>query len=1021
MKDIRPASWHFNYSIQISSIEVSEFYINLQGIVTNIGASAWDNKDLHHGEKFYLSLKLLGETSSIKNVWETRYEFVDEIIRPFYPVKFSFQLPLSIVEQGEQNIQLDMLKEGEFWFESLGILPYRDSFELKFPSSGPIKNCITLLIENLEIQGDRFELNVQFKNNSVHETKLTKDYFECLTYDRSGASATLELEIIKQSKQALRPLEVARVSLRGKLPELGHEDSFLKFKCSLFAPSSNCLVQGEEIIFGLSEVENEDPKYVADILIQSNELKQDNILHISGTIQNLGNVTWSFDRRIINRITVGVLVKTSAGNLILESRLEPPDGEVWPNEKFRISGFIELYHLPVGSYEVEVDLVKEREFWFNQFDSQPYKFSIEIKRDNLEFAPLVYKLPFSEFRLTEVSNEILIFAPTLPLFDRESGGNRLFEIIKILAKISTVNFCYESEGCQHFSEASFYKQAMLSAGVKKIAKISEILIQMDQLNPGLILLCWPEMGCKYFDHVRSYYPKAFIIVDSVDLRWVRERRGIESGELDLSKEQYLSRMQLEQKLYLKADQVWVVTNTELDVLMQELHIFRCKVVSNIHVPIDVPRKPKGKVLLFVGNFDHPPNVAAVIRAIEICKILNDDLNVSVTLRIIGKGLPAQVLKLADQKFVEVLGPVPELNEYYSEALALLAPLTYGAGIKGKICHAACAAVPIITTQIGAEGLNFVHGMDALIAESNVEFAQSIVDLVNGNYDSKELGKNAREKVLRVTGIETVSRQIVSICKPKEIVIAIVTFNNLKLLKRCLDSILEKTVYPNFKVAVWSNGCEDGSLDLLNSYQEKYGSKLMIYENKSNDFFVLPNNKIIQDFENSDVVLVNNDVEVCDADWLTNLNMAAYMSPQIGAAGGVLVSESGEVLEYGSEIYNDGYGRNVGRGQSPDQDFFKKPRYSGYISGALLYMKRDVLNTCGILDPDFHPMYYEDSEWQYRIHLKGYRSIVVPNVKAIHREGSSAGVSIESGMKRYQEVNRPKFVKKFSKIDVEVFN
>ncbi len=194
-----------------------------------------------------------------------------------------------------------------------------------------------------------------------------------------------------------------------------------------------------------------------------------------------------------------------------------------------------------------------------------------------------------------------------------------------------------------------------------------------------------------------------------------------------------------------------------------------------------------------------------------------------------------------------------------------------------------------------------------------------------------------------------------------------------------------------------------------------------YYNRKNEFFVKPNNFVIKKYPKHDVVLVNNDVEVVSEDWLMNLYDAAYASNKVGAAGGKILDINGRVSEAGAELYNDGTGRNIGRGDLPDKQEYNTQRFVGYVSGCLLYMRRDMIKRFGVFDEDFSPMYYEDSAWQYTLHKNGIRTVYTPGCMAIHNEGSSAGTDVSTGMKKFQEINRIKFLNKFKNIDIESFN
>ena len=75
----------------------------------------------------------------------------------------------------------------------------------------------------------------------------------------------------------------------------------------------------------------------------------------------------------------------------------------------------------------------------------------------------------------------------------------------------------------------------------------------------------------------------------------------------------------------------------------------------------------------------------------------------------------------------MLGWVPTLDEVYQRVRLFVAPLRYGAGMKGKVGEALAHGLPVVTTPIGAEGIGLRHGDDVLIAEDAEGLARSIID------------------------------------------------------------------------------------------------------------------------------------------------------------------------------------------------------------------------------------------------------------------------------------------------------
>lgn len=255
----------------------------------------------------------------------------------------------------------------------------------------------------------------------------------------------------------------------------------------------------------------------------------------------------------------------------------------------------------------------------------------------------------------------------------------------------------------------------------------------------------------------------------------------------------------------------------------------------------------------------------------------------------------------------------------------------------------------------------------------------------------------------------------SIYNHNEVVISIISYNRKDLLKKCVDSILHKTNFDNYKIAVVCNGGNDSSKKMMEEYVKNYPGKIYFYYNETNEFFIKPNNFVIGKFKNSDILMLNNDVEIINENWLSELYRGVYSEGNIGCAGPKKIGIDGKLLEAGAYLYSDGIGINIGQYDiNPNKIEYNVEKYVGYVGGCCMYMRRDAINKFGALDEDFYPMYYEDSAWQYNLHRYGWRALYVPSSEIIHLEGATSGKDIKSGMKKYQEINRPKFVEKFGK-------
>jgi polysaccharide biosynthesis protein PslH len=134
-------------------------------------------------------------------------------------------------------------------------------------------------------------------------------------------------------------------------------------------------------------------------------------------------------------------------------------------------------------------------------------------------------------------------------------------------------------------------------------------------------------------------------------------------------------------------------------------------------------------VLFVGNFSYEPNVDA---ALYFCRdifplILKDVPNVKLFL--VGNAPPSEICSLASNRHIEVSGRVPSLIPYYKHADVVVCPLRIGGGIKVKVLEALGHGKAIVSTSIGAQGLDLSTYRAVAVADEATDFAEIVVRLL----------------------------------------------------------------------------------------------------------------------------------------------------------------------------------------------------------------------------------------------------------------------------------------------------
>lgn len=358
---------------------------------------------------------------------------------------------------------------------------------------------------------------------------------------------------------------------------------------------------------------------------------------------------------------------------------------------------------------------------------------------------------------------ILFIVPRLPEYDRAAGDLRLYRILQILGSAYNV-FVFNDAVWERFLKNGNkkYLKKLKSHGIHVL--LTERVLNKVLLNNSFIaVVCeFYHIGSKYHQLVSSMCPKATFIIDNVDVHFLREGMMAETlNDEQLKKTADKTKLD-ELAAYRLADAVWVVSSLDKQVLVEEqipankIHIF-----PTIHLLEDNPPAIESRdssTLLFVGGFIHQPNVDAMEYFYsEVLPLVRKDVP-DVKLVIAGDSPPDQILKMAGDN-IRVLGYVPETKPYLDSATISIAPLRYGAGLKGKVGEALASGVPMVTTSVGAQGMALVSGQDCFVSDSPEDFAFSIITLLNDPELRRRFSESGRSFMKRTFGFETLKSEL----------------------------------------------------------------------------------------------------------------------------------------------------------------------------------------------------------------------------------------------------------------------
>jgi len=413
-----------------------------------------------------------------------------------------------------------------------------------------------------------------------------------------------------------------------------------------------------------------------------------------------------------------------------------------------------------------------------------------------------------------VTTAVLWIDEVLPETDHDSGSVRAHALVhEIMSQSAHVTILPTSQYPRPIS----YLSAIALEGAKVIAKIDEAkgtyvglryedMARRSWRTPGQNIECLfshivisrrgsyratiDDSGDVHRSLVLERCKAAQIIFDTVDLHFLRNaRKKALAGEtLDL-----MSLATEEITMSLSSTSTWVVSMLERNILSAVLarfidsnpnHRRDASTVPQIEIVSNVVRESQQlsafnfegrENFVFIGSLNHAPNVDALhwllldiwptFLQLEMDSELHDSTsppslllvgsdwngNHSITNKIFGE---RKFSKMTNPRTrVKILGHVADLHALMARSRVSLAPLRFGAGVKGKVCLSAEMGVPLVASKIAMEGTN----IPAAVAQTTAKFAEAMLHLYYNKAEWEKQRGAALEEVRRSYGRERVQR------------------------------------------------------------------------------------------------------------------------------------------------------------------------------------------------------------------------------------------------------------------------
>ncbi len=375
-------------------------------------------------------------------------------------------------------------------------------------------------------------------------------------------------------------------------------------------------------------------------------------------------------------------------------------------------------------------------------------------------------------------HRVLFLEDIVPEPDREAGSIRLYAMLQILTELG-MSVTFEplavpgrtpryllslfADGINAVAPGTLRDMALSAITLRTFSESSSYYSSINLCPYDLIIIGRRDVFTHHIGDVKVLCPTTPIIFDTVDVHFIRELRSFNvtyntavehksrrDKNYVMKKKEALARIEEDKAMevgYVQLSNVTLVVSTEEQRILKEMlgNTTDVRVISNIYTVGTDSENRVGNTsqsinrrsgAVFVGNMCHSPNVDAVDFIVR--HILGNSRNLSMAQLPVDFKMhfvwsrshkcPHEILRKAERHPLVVIHrdiSDEELFELHRQVRVVLAPLRFGAGVKGKVNYALLHGVPVIGTKVATEGMNLVHELNCLLAETGDEFVKAI--------------------------------------------------------------------------------------------------------------------------------------------------------------------------------------------------------------------------------------------------------------------------------------------------------
>ena len=546
---------------------------------------------------------------------------------------------------------------------------------------------------------------------------------------------------------------------------------------------------------------------------------------------------------------------------------------------------------------------------------------------------------------------------------------------------------------------------------------------------GLFYLIRFDVAEEILATIRQAAPESSVFFHAPDVYFLRESREAELLHDEQRLKQAMETKERELDIMRRVELTVVISENERKLLREYLPDAPMEVLPGLYAPIVEEPAPfvTRKDIFFLGGFAHRPNVdAALWFSQEIWPLIHARLP-EASFHLIGSEAPGKIKALGSIPGIVVDGFIKDLDPLLSSMRLGVAPLRFGAGIKGKVAITFGAGVPCICTEIAAEGMGLKDGVHTFIANEPQAFADAVVRAYTDETVWTRMSVESREQVRRLFSEEANRHRLTTLLWEQDVLpitlwashcmglpprplpamredidisIIIPVYNKWHLTRACINSILETC---DGEISYEIILADDGSKDDTTKGDTIFPG-VIIVRTPQNMGFLRNCNNAANHARGRHILLLNNDTIVFP-NWLSSLYELMESDEKAGLVGSKLIYPSGEIQEAGGVIWSDASALNYGHGDPYNHcGHCSFIREADYISGASILVRGKLWREMGGFDQRYKTAYCEDCDLAMEVRAHGLRVLYQPASTVIHFEHQSYADADATSQSELQKLN-----------------